>query len=306
MGAPRITLEQWRAFKAVVDAGGHAQAAVALNKSQSAVTHAITSLQALLDVRVFEIVGRRSVLTDAGRHLYERARLLLDEADALESSARYLARGWDAEIRVATEVIFPVQPVLASLDRFGRESPQTRIELIESVLSGTEELLRSRAVDLAITPLVPIGMSGEPVATLRFVPVVHRDHALHRLGRELALRDLRRHRHIVVRDSGSRRERGTRSVDVDQRWTVSQMATSVAAVRAGYGFAWLPEHLVRGDLADGTLVVLPIAARRLPQATFHLVHADAEGASPGVRRLAALLRADLAASCMAAGQVTTS
>ena len=42
---PRVTLDQWRALVAVVDAGGYAQAAEALHKSQSAVTYAVQKLE---------------------------------------------------------------------------------------------------------------------------------------------------------------------------------------------------------------------------------------------------------------------
>ena len=40
---------------------------------------------------------------------------------------------------------------------------------------------------------------------VRFVAVAHPDHPLHKLGRELTYRDLRRHRHLVVRDTGAQR-----------------------------------------------------------------------------------------------------
>ena len=66
-GTPRITLEQWRALQAVVEEGGYAQAAEALHKSQSTVTYAVQQIQKLLDVQVFEIRGRKAVLTDGGR-----------------------------------------------------------------------------------------------------------------------------------------------------------------------------------------------------------------------------------------------
>ena len=45
MRTPRISLDQWAAFKAVVDAGSFALAAEALNKSQSSVSYAIARLQ---------------------------------------------------------------------------------------------------------------------------------------------------------------------------------------------------------------------------------------------------------------------
>ena len=41
MNTPRISLEQWRALVAVVEAGGYGQAAEQLHKSQSTVTYAI-------------------------------------------------------------------------------------------------------------------------------------------------------------------------------------------------------------------------------------------------------------------------
>src|SRR5476649_2426968 len=107
MANPHISLEQWRALLAVVDAGGYAQAAEALHKSQSAVTYAVQKLEAVLDVKAFEIHGRKAVLTPTGQLLYRRARSLLDEAGGLEKAARSLSAGWEPEIRIAAEVLFP-------------------------------------------------------------------------------------------------------------------------------------------------------------------------------------------------------
>ena len=94
---PKIGLEQRRALVAVVDAGGYAQAASLLHKSQSAVTYAVQKLEGVLDVKAFEIQGRKAVLTPTGQLLYRRARALLDEAGGLEKAARSLSAGWEPE-----------------------------------------------------------------------------------------------------------------------------------------------------------------------------------------------------------------
>ena len=60
---PHITLEQWRTLLAVVDAGGYAQAAELLHKSQSAVTYAVQKIESLLGVKAFEIQGRKAQLS---------------------------------------------------------------------------------------------------------------------------------------------------------------------------------------------------------------------------------------------------
>ena len=66
MAAPRITLEQWRALLAVVDAGGYARAAKVLHKSQSSVTYAVQQLESQLGVKAFKIEGRKASLTPTG------------------------------------------------------------------------------------------------------------------------------------------------------------------------------------------------------------------------------------------------
>src|SRR5687767_2914801 len=103
MAAPRVTLEQWRALQAVVEAGGYAQAAEALHKSQSTVTYAVQKIEELLGLKAFEIRGRKAVLTGAGQVLYRRARTLLEEAAALERGAAQMASDWQPELRIAVE-----------------------------------------------------------------------------------------------------------------------------------------------------------------------------------------------------------
>ncbi|TMA82191.1 MAG: LysR family transcriptional regulator, partial [Deltaproteobacteria bacterium] len=90
-----ISLDQWRALVAVVDEGGYAAAAEAIHKSQSAVTYAVQQVERLLGVKAFRLQGRKAVLTPAGRMLYSRARVLLDEASNLERAARRSSAGWE-------------------------------------------------------------------------------------------------------------------------------------------------------------------------------------------------------------------
>ena len=279
--APQITLDHWRALIAVVDAGGYAQAAQALFKSQSAVTYAVQKIESQLSLKAFEIQGRKAVLTPTGQMLYRRALALVAEAADLEQAAHRLSAGWEAEIHLAVEILFPTRVVLDSLARFGEESPRTRIELIESVLGGTSDALLTGQADLAICPQIPPGFLGDPLLQVSVIAVAHRDHALHRLGRELSLRDLADHRHVVVRDSGAKRDRKAVSVEVDQRWTVSTVASSIQAVSRGHGFAWLPSAQIADELASGLLKPLPLREGRERIMTLYLVLADPDFAGPG-------------------------
>ncbi|MGH8738916.1 MAG: LysR family transcriptional regulator [Burkholderiales bacterium] len=296
-----ITLDQWRALVSVVDFDGYARAAEKLNKTQSSVSYAIQKLESLLGVKAFEISGRKARLTPVGELLVRRARGLLDEAAAIERSARRLSAGWEVEIGFAAEIVFPRGLLFKGLERFGAESPYTRIEVIESVLGGTQEALARREVDLAVSGMVPAGFLGDPLLRLRFLLVARADHALHRLGREPTLQDLRAQRQLVVRESGTRRATQT-WIDATQRWTVSHMATSLEAVRAGYGYAWFPEEMIRAELAAGSLKALPLREGGARYAQLYLVYADRDGAGPGVLRLADILRETVKSECVSRGE----
>ena len=297
MTAPHITLDQWTALITVVDAGGYAQAAAALHKSQSAVTYAVQKIESLLGVKAFEIRGRKAVLTPTGHMLYRRALALLDEADDLEKAARTLSAGWEAEIALAAEILFPTGLLLDSLAAFGAESPRTRIEVVESVLGGTQEALLQGQVDLAIAPRIPAGFLGDPLMRMQMIAVAGPQHPLHRQGRELTYRDLRGYRQVAVRDTGARRDRRTVSVEVEQRWTVSHLATAIDAVRRSHGFAWFPVEHIRDDLTAGTLKPLPLREGHMQWVDLYLILANPDLAGPGVRRLAEIIRAEVATEC---------
>lgn len=293
----RITLDQWRAFQAVVEAGGYAQAAAALHKSQSSVTYAVKQIEALLEVKVFELKGRKAVLTEAGQVLHRRARTLLDEAAALERGAGAMAEDWKWELRLAVEILFPTWLLLQCFEVFAKERPETRIELYETVLGGTDEALASGQVDIAITTQVPQGFLGDPLLRVRLIPAAHPDHPLHQLGRELTYRDLRRHRQLVIRDSGILRARSAAWLGAEQRWTVSHKATSIRAASMGLGFAWYPEDAIRSELDSGALKPLPLREGGERWSELYLVFADPDYASRDERRLAEIIRDGVAREC---------
>lgn len=292
---PRITLDQWAALVAVVDRGGYAQASERLHRTQSTVTYTIQRLEEQLGLKVFERQGRKAVLTTAGAMLYRRGKALLEDAARVERSAAALAQGWESELRIAVDMIFPTWLLLRALARFGDERPDVRIELIESVLGGTEDALTGGDADFVVGSLVPGGFVGDPLMHVRFVCAASPSHPLHELGRAPTLEDLRRHRHLVVRDSGVRRSRSGGWLN-ERRWTVSNKATSIRAACMGLGYAWFAEENIREELDSGALVALPLVEGAERYVTLYLVYADRQAAGPGALRLAAILREEVAAT----------
>jgi DNA-binding transcriptional LysR family regulator len=294
---PRISLEHWRTLQAVVDAGGYAQAAAILHKSQSAVTYSVQKIERQLNLKLFEIEGRKARLTANGQVLYRRAGALLEEAGAVESAAHTLAAGWESELSLAVEIIFPTWLLLKCFERFAAEHPETRIELYETVLSGTEEALLQRRVAIAIGSYIPAGFIGDSLMPIRFIAAAHPDHPLHKLGRDLTPRDLRRFRQLVVRDSGAARSRSAPWLRAEQRWTFSHKATSIHAAVSGLGFAWFSEDTIRNELDQGLLKPLPMREGGELWGQLYLMYADRDEAGPGALRLVEIIRSEVKAAC---------
>lgn len=287
----KSTLEQWRMFKAVVDAGGFKQASLVVHKSQSSVHHAVQKLENAIGVVLFENSGRKVKLSPQGEVMYRRATFLLDEAQKLESIAYSLRSGTETTLRVAVDIIFPSHLLYNVLNKVSEEFPLLRVELEETVLSGSNTLLSSGNVDIGISPfLYPSGFS-EDLCEIEFAAVAHKDHPLHQLNRTLTLEDLKSHRQIVVRDSSAERKVDAGWLGAEQRWTVSHIRTSVDIIAQGLGFAWLPIAIIKNELESGLLKPLPLNNNAaLRKALLYLSFEDGDALGPAARAFIGELR----------------
>jgi len=280
---PRTSLEQWAVLAAVVDRGGFAQAATALHRSQSAVSYMVARLQEALDLPLLAIEGRKAVLTPHGETLLKRARALIDEAATLETLAQALKQGWEPQLTLVVDAAFPRDRLLKILSELQSSCPTTQLQLSDAILSGAEEAITEKSADVVVTTRVPPGYLGDWLMDVPFVAVAHRDHPLIRVERGLSPDDLVRHTQVVIRDSGAQEPRDDGWLGASLRWTVGSMESSLAAVRAGLAYAWLPEHLVADALASGELKLLPLAAGATRKVPLYLVLVRPEVAGPAAR-----------------------
>jgi DNA-binding transcriptional LysR family regulator len=279
----KTSLEHWAVLAAVVDAGGFAQAAELLNRSQSAVSYAVARLQDTLGLPLLVVEGRKSVLTPHGRTLLNRARPLLKDLDTLEQLARSLKQGWEPELSLVVDAAFPRTPLLAIIAELQSTCPSTQIGLADVVLSGAEEAIVGGTADVVVTSRVPPGFLGDWLLDVKFIAVARPDHPLLRIDRELTADDLVRHVQAVVRDSGSVQPRDEGWLGAERRFTVSSMEASLATIQAGLAYAWLPEHLLADQLESGALRRLPLATGGSRTVSLHIVLARPVSQGPAAR-----------------------
>ncbi len=286
----KTTLEQWRCLIAYAATGTYAKAAEKLFRTPSSVHQALTQLADRLGVQLITVNGKTGQLTRQGEALLRRAQRLVAEFAELEALAGDFAEGWEAEIGLVVEAVFPFPWVSAILAGFESECHDVRLQLYESVLSHTDDLLIRNAVDLAITPRVPAGFVGEPLCSVQMVAVAHPEHALHQLGSDITVQELLAHRQFVIRDPGSRPVSAGWQ-QAERRWTVSDFNRSLACVQQGLGFGRFPEPLIAADLDSGKLKCLPLREGGKMPVQMFLVFANRDRAGPGVLTLAKLIRA---------------
>jgi DNA-binding transcriptional LysR family regulator len=199
------------------------------------------------------------VLTPFGNALIGQISSLLAQATQVEQVADALASGWATEVVLAMDGIACVETVFTHLDAFSLQYPQTRIRILETTLSGTDEALLNRSVDLAITPTIPVGFHGKLYGQATKIAVAAKHHPLAQQVGAISEAQLKQYRQIVVRDSGQKREKDSGWLGAEQRWTVTHFSTSIKAISAGLGFGFLPKEMISAELIAGNLVALNLA-----------------------------------------------
>src|SRR5229473_749441 len=144
-----MTLEQLRTFVAVAERQHVTQAARALNLAQSAVSHAITALEARHDTKLFDRVGRGIELTEAGRIFLAEARAVLARAEAAELALSELGSLKRGTLSVQASQTIASYWLPRHLVAFRRTYLQIQIRLAIGNTAQVAAAVASGAVELA-------------------------------------------------------------------------------------------------------------------------------------------------------------
>ena len=122
-------LRAMKVFARVVDEGGFAKAARALDMAPPVVTRMVAELEAHLGARLLNRTTRSIWLTEVGEQYLDKVRqvlLGLEEAEALASESTHLPRG---HLRVLCPPALAVHQLAKHLPRFQAQYPQVTLEL---------------------------------------------------------------------------------------------------------------------------------------------------------------------------------
>ncbi len=259
-----LTLRQLKVFEAVARRLSYRRAAEELFLTQPAVSMQVKSLEKQLGVALFEQLGKRVHLTEAGREVCTYARAVTQQLDELETVLNRLKglSGGRLRISVATTANYFIPTLLGT---FSRRYPDVTVSLD---VTNRETLLRQlteNSIDLAImgqppaeadveaqvfldNPLVIVAPTDHPLASQRKIPLT-------RLQEEI----------FLVREPGS----GTR-IAMERFFAQQQMHLKTGmevgsneaikqSVQAGLGLGLLSRATIEQELLLKRLVVLDVA-----------------------------------------------
>lgn len=244
-------------FLAVLDHGSFSAAARALGRVPSAVSMTIAQLEAELGIELFTRSSREVRPTESARALEAEARQLAGQLRRLQAHALSLHQGLERRLTLAVAPELLSAPWSEPLARLAEAYPALEVEVVSAPQDDALRLLHDGAAQLALLyerPGVHEHESFQELGSEVLVPVIAPRHplALARNGR-FRLEDLVDLRQIAIVSRGAR-EADQRVLISRKLWRTDSHLATLALVRAGLGWAYLPRRLAQPLLDRGELL----------------------------------------------------
>ncbi len=277
-----LTLHQLRCFEAVVSTGSFQAAAQTLNRTHPTIFSAIKGLEEQTGVPLFDRSGYRVALTPEGKSFRQQAKILLDEAKALDAHAAQLAMGEEVALSVVIGDACPLPQTLGLLNQFFENCPDTRLDLHFEALSGPVERLLERDADLIIHHIDKSDPRLEflNLHKVDFIPVVAPKFLGFPITDEISPEQMRPYAQCVIRDTA--RQSTSQSyyvIEGARHWTVSDQLMKKEIILQGMGWGHLPGFLIDQELNNGLLI--PLTGKHLTGGSVELVAARLRNCSHG-------------------------
>ena len=158
-----MTLDQLRTFRIVAQLQSFTRAAETLRLTQPAVSAQVVALERGMKVRLFDRIGKKIVLTEAGRVVLESTEEILRRVEEMQQSLDDLEGLRRGKFMLGASLVVGVYILPEILGRFKQQYPQVDVTLHIEYARQIVEKVAANLIDLGI-----IG-EGLPVVDSRLV-----------------------------------------------------------------------------------------------------------------------------------------
>lgn len=273
-----MDLKYLRTFQTVVQEGGFTKAAERLNYTQSTITFQMSQLEQELGAALFEKIGRRMVLSQAGRQLVPYAAEVLAAVDKMQNFQADVAEcQGDLHIGLGeTLLCYKMPPVL---QEFHQRAPRARLFLRSITCCEIRDELLRGSLDLGLfyediggfgSSLQTIPLGVYPLALVAAPTVKEQFADFSTPDQTLPLPFIIDEPDCVFRQIFEEylQRKQIRLDHTIELWSIPTIKNLVAG---GLGFSFLPRFTVEEDLAAGRLAEIALDWSVLPAAELRAV-----------------------------------
>ncbi|WP_089173976.1 LysR family transcriptional regulator [Bosea sp. AS-1] len=289
----RVDVLGLQAFVSIAERGSFRAAASHLNLSQTALSHRIRKLEEALGTPLFLRTTRQVSLTAAGTTLLPRARRIFEDLGSALDEVRVDLREGDEQVSVGCLPTIAVHCMPAVIAAFAKRHPGIGVRVHDNSASEIADKVQSGEAEFGVTIVAANRWDLElkPVVKESFVLLSHRSQPLASAtglswaqlqGEPLVRVSAETGNRILIDDAlGARRE------TLSWRYEVQRVVTAVSLVRAGIGYAIVPQ-LALDTIDDGELVAVPLRSPSVTR-TLGIITRKTVPLRPAARDLLSLL-----------------
>ncbi|MES9966943.1 MAG: LysR family transcriptional regulator [Sedimenticola sp.] len=300
-----LTIRQLKVFEAVATHLSFTRAAEELYLSQPAVSMQIKQLEESIGLPLFEKLGKKIHLTDAGKELHHYGRSIfrqLDEMEEVLESMKGLNRG-KLDIAVASTVNYFAPRALGA---FSKLYPGVTLSLEVTNRKSLMRMLDQNEKDLVLMGQPPkdLDLESEPFLENPLVIIAPPGHPL--AGKKRVSLEQIAEETFLMREEGS----GTRlamerffedkGIAINQGMQMTRNEAIKQGVRSGLGLGVVSLHSIQLELETGRLVVLNVPGFPL-QRKWYVVHRKGKRLSPSAQAFRDFLLGDGLRDAIAVG-----
>lgn len=256
-----------RVFSAVAESGSLVVAAGKVHLTPSAISHSLKSLETDLGCRLFERVGKRMVLNQAGEQLLAHIQGPLSALDLAAEAIRRLGKWGQTRLRIAAAAS-ACQHILPKVIReLKKNDGNIELRIESGDTPRAIDLLRNNKVDLAvgIAPETAAGLDVRPLFRDELMFVFSSAHPWSD-GRPISRDEIRSQQFIVYQRASVTSElidEHFRQLEIvpNTAMEVDSIGAIIELLKLNLGVSVLAPWTVENELTRGTLKMRPLGAK---------------------------------------------
>ena len=266
-----MTITQLRTFLATARHMSFSRAADELHLTQPAVSAQIVALENSVKTKLFDRMGKKISLTDAGRVTAVAAEDILRRIDEFQAELTDLTELKSGSLKIGASHVVGIYLLPQILADFRKGHPEVELLVrIDSTRHVIDMVLRNE-LDLAIigegSPINDDRLAMKPIACDELIVIAPLDHPLAETG-SVTMDELATFPFILpARDSASSEsmleQLRVEGITLHSILELGNVSAIKRAVEQGLGLSIVSRHAVERELKDGRLVSVVISGLRL-------------------------------------------